>query len=239
MTLHEQIQIRAAASITEAPTAAEARHLQAHLAICEACRIERSALVRDHRMMRQLVLAEAVDPRVRAAVIREAQGRGGMSPWSLLAAATLLAILLAGLVAVAGGFIRPTRLADGFGGTWTTTDCAAWWEERPSGHLMDCDRWGDGSSMTLRIESGGRPRMTFRDADSSCASGSGSPPTSLAEGIGVYEGIFLSTTFPTDGCRSIGIGKDGELQLYRDAGSDTLWADEDGDGWGLIWYRVE
>jgi hypothetical protein len=29
------------------------------------------------------------------------------------------------------------------------------------------------------------------------------------------------------------------MQFYWDAGSDTLWQDEDGDGYGYIWYRAK
>lgn len=125
--------------------------------------------------------------------------------------------------------------AAGFAGVWRTVDCAQWWED---GHV-DCAVWGDGSQLSMTIGEGDTPRATFQDSFASvCANGGSASTRWVAAGTGIYEDIFLWLTFTKSGCGSFGQGGYGGVQLYHDPGSDTLWEDEDGDGWGYIWYRL-
>jgi len=122
----------------------------------------------------------------------------------------------------------------GFVGQWESVDCAQWWED---GHV-DCSVWGDASQLSMTIGKGSTPRVTFQDAYAFVCAINGSPSTRwVAAGSGVYEDIFLWVTFTKSGCGTF--GQDGYVvQLYHDAGSDTIWEDPDGDGWVLVWYRA-
>ena len=126
-----------------------------------------------------------------------------------------------------------TSAASGFVGQWTTIDCAT----SPEG-VIDCDVWGDGSLMALRIGVGEHPRVTFQDFYASSCDNEGSPATHwVGAGRGTYEDIFLFVGLDKTGCGRTQMGAAVEFQFYHDPGSDTLWEDEDGDGWGYIWYR--
>jgi hypothetical protein len=127
----------------------------------------------------------------------------------------------------------------GYTGNWTTIDCATWWEEGPDGHIVDCDRWGDGSSMTLRIGPGETPRIVFQDDYASSCAVASSPSTRwVGAGSGSYADLGLVVTLTKTGCGTFQAGGSVELGLYHDPGSDTLWEDGDGDGWGIIWQRT-
>jgi hypothetical protein len=128
----------------------------------------------------------------------------------------------------------------GFAGIWTSTDCATWWEENPDGtHDIDCDIWGDGSVIGLQIGPAESPGVIFRDWYATVCANNGSASTQfLAQGIGTHDGDYLNVAFTRAGCGSFNSGGFDDA-LYHDPGSDTLWtSDPDGDGWGLIWYRV-
>jgi hypothetical protein len=121
----------------------------------------------------------------------------------------------------------------GFAGTWVTMNCAQWWQA----DRIDCSISGDSSELRLTIGPGEEPIASYADNAAGCSSTSVSPTRFTASGIGRYERPFLWLTFSATGCSSFGRNGDGRLQLYHDPGSDTLWEDEDGDGWGLIWRR--
>lgn len=126
----------------------------------------------------------------------------------------------------------------GYAGTWAAVDCATWWEEGPDGHLVDCNTWGDGSIQTLTIGRGDAPRVTYQDAYASYCANNESPSTRwVAAGTGYYDGGQLWPVFSKSGCGAFGQGGYAGAALYHDPGSDTLWEDPDGDGWGLVWYR--
>lgn len=125
--------------------------------------------------------------------------------------------------------LAPTAsAASGFVGQWTTTDCAT----SPDGEIH-CEVWGDGSLMALRIGVGARPRVTFQDFYASGCDAQGSPSTHwVGAGRGFYEDVFLFVELDKTGCAIFQLRSDVVFQLYHDPGSDTLWEDEDGDGWG-------
>jgi len=161
-------------------------------------------------------------------------GRIPSSRTNLVPRRVVAAMALALLVAV---IATPASAAtsSGYTGNWTATDCASWWEDA---HL-DCRQWGDGSSLTLHIGVGEVPRAVFQDSYATFCANNGSPSTRwVAAGSGEYEDIFLWLTFATSGCGTFGNGGYGGVQLYHDPGSDTMWEDEDGDGWGITWYRA-
>jgi hypothetical protein len=124
--------------------------------------------------------------------------------------------------------------ATGFSGVWTSIDCATWWEETPEGHLIDCNRWGDGSALTLIVGKGASPHVLFRDSlESGCAA---RPTGRVGLGKGRYFEIWLLVEPLTERCGRSRLAR--SMSLYHDPGSDTLWEDEDGDGWGLTWHRA-
>lgn len=140
-----------------------------------------------------------------------------------------------------GGAVVPGPL---FVGVWETTDCAT------DGTSVDCsadgtqlgDSPGDGSRLTLGIARGpeGELRVTARDSFSGDCYGSGSGRTSWrATATGERFDLWLFLDVERSGCA---VWAEGEFathpQLYHDPGSDTLWSDDDGDGWGLIFERV-
>jgi hypothetical protein len=121
----------------------------------------------------------------------------------------------------------------GFVGQWRTIDCAA------TGEGVDCSIWGDGSAMSMTIGPGDVPAATYQDAYATVCAVNGSSNTRwVGAGYGEYDGDHLWLTLTKSGCGTFGMGGYGGIQLYHDPGSDTIWEDEDGDGWGLIWYRA-
>jgi hypothetical protein len=142
----------------------------------------------------------------------------------------LAIVAMVASTSVALGANPPT----GYTGRWTTIDCAQWWED---GH-MDCDVWGDGSAMFLTIGRGESPRVVFHDVYASSCDGNGAPSSRwVAAGTGVYDDVFLWLVFDKSGCGTFGRGGYA-VQEYYDPGSDTIWEDWDGDGWGNIWRRA-
>jgi hypothetical protein len=147
-----------------------------------------------------------------------------------LVAPTVIALLVAFIATPASA-----AASSAYTGNWISTDCASWWEDA---HL-DCQQWGDGSFMTLHIGVGDAPRAVYRDSYASVCANNGSPSTRwVAAGSGEYDDIFLWLTFTKSGCGTFGDGGYGGVQLSTDVGSDTMWEDEDGDGWGITWYRA-
>jgi len=126
--------------------------------------------------------------------------------------------------------------ATGFTGHWTTVDCAQWWEDP---HVVNCELWGDGSRLTLAIGPGVTPTVVFQDFFASVCANNGSRSTRwIAAGTGEFDEAFLWPTYTKSGCGTFGMGGYGGDALYHDPGSDTLWEDPDGDGWGYVWHRV-
>jgi hypothetical protein len=133
----------------------------------------------------------------------------------------------------------------GFAGNWVAIDCAT--NENPE-IGMDCDVWGDGSTLTLHIGTGATPQIVYKDSYSmECALGGSSSTRWVASGSGYYESqlapegdllTFLFPVFDTSGCGSFAQGDPEPGGIYWDAGSDTLWeGDPDGDGWGHDFVR--
>ena len=144
-------------------------------------------------------------------------------------------LLLISQLALAPTAVASASSSHGFPGGWTTTDCAAWWED---GHI-DCGVWGDGSAMTMRIGIGDTPKVSFADSYASSCVNAGSPSVRwVGAGAGFYDDIFLWVNLSKTGCGVYQMGNPVSFQLYHDPGSDTLWEDEDGDGWGYVWYRT-
>jgi hypothetical protein len=154
--------------------------------------------------------------------------------------------LVSGLVLVASLTLPPTAMAspgdaNGFTGAYTAIDCATWWQEDPDGsHDVDCSIWGDGSTMTLQIGRGAKPRVIHIDYYSEWCVDTGLPRVFKAIGYGEFEDANnLAVTLPTASCGSVLLDVVATFSVYRDAGSRTLWNDPDGDGWGTVWYPVE
>jgi hypothetical protein len=125
--------------------------------------------------------------------------------------------------------------SEGFGGSWRATNCATHESELPDGHPVDCERWGDGTTLMLWIEPGQGSAVTMTGARvGSCRGRGGVASDPPAPG----PGSFLLLEFQQADCGGVGLGDDQTVWLYHDPGSDTLWLDDDGDGWGLIWHRT-
>lgn len=129
-------------------------------------------------------------------------------------------------------------------GTWSTIDCAQWWE---GGVPVDCDLWGDGSTITLTIYPDPMPAIRVVDDYSAECVAAGEPENFIARGRSWYEvdepGVrTLSRDFTKSGCRNLGPPEPWyELPFCWDPGSDALWTDVPGDGtigWGYTWRRV-
>lgn len=153
-------------------------------------------------------------------------------------ACLVLALALLALALAPAATAAPPS-ATGFTGGWTTTDCVVWWEE-PHDPAADC---GDGSRMYLQIGPGETPRATFQDEYASSCDGAGSPATRfVGAGRGEYylsgSDLHLEVTLHKTGCGVVNQGLGIRLAFYWDAGSDTLWEDEDGDGFGYVWHRT-
>jgi hypothetical protein len=129
--------------------------------------------------------------------------------------------------------VAANSAATGFSGRWQSIDCASL-----EGAPPDCSVWGDGSLQFMTIGPGATPAATYQDTYASVCADNGGPSRWVAAGSGEYDDIFLWLTFTKSGCGTFGMGGYGGVQLYHDPGSDTIWEDEDGDGYGLIWYRV-
>ncbi len=145
-----------------------------------------------------------------------------------------IGLMILASLAFAPGVLASPSSTHGFSGNWVTTDCAT-----GSDGQIECEIWGDSSLMTLAIGRGDSPRVTFQDSYAISCDRAGSPSTRwVGAGTGTYFEIWLFATFTKTGCGTYQMGSAVELQFYYDSGSDTLWEDEDGDGWGYIWYRA-
>jgi hypothetical protein len=157
----------------------------------------------------------------------------GLAGAVALVAITTFAVLRTTVPASAPGGIATAPT--GFEGTWETIDCAQWWR---GGRPVDCSVWGDSSRLRLTVGLGTEPTVTYEDSSAVCPARPAELPRFTVSGTGTFTPPHLWLTFASTGCPSFGKNGDGAVQLYRDPGSDTLWEDEDGDGWGLIWRRA-
>jgi len=150
---------------------------------------------------------------------------------------TLGSVVLAGAaVAFWAMPVLAASPATGYTGRWTAIDCATWQDEP---HEVDCSRWGDASVQTLTIGPGTIPQATYQDGLATVCAESGFPNTRfVAIGTGTYEAGHLFVTYARAGCGIAASGGGFTIDYYYDAGSDTIWEDPDGDGWGLNWVRA-
>lgn len=233
---HDRFVRLAAVSISDALEPDDELDLRYHLDGCPRCKTEHTALQSDHRRLRLVMTPRPVPDAVRATVIGHARGRRESSPWGLLLVASLVVIAIAAIVVVAGQ-AKPTPPTIGFIGTWTTRDCATWWVNAATEDTQDCERWGDGTELTLRIDAADPGAVTLVGPNVVSCTGvpdrprQGIPPF---PGAGNYMLVHLEST----ACGDITLAEDATLDFYRDFGSDTIWLDPDGDGWGLNWSRV-
>jgi hypothetical protein len=107
---HERYRLLAAAEIDGLLSPDEARELHHHLAGCSSCAAESDALRRDSQLLASLP-PQPVAPRVRRAVVAAIAGRTPRRSWTLLAAAALLPLALAGGALLAGSL--PSRTPQG------------------------------------------------------------------------------------------------------------------------------
>jgi hypothetical protein len=200
----------------------------------------------DH--VREAILAD-VPRRGQIGPIADRFGRFGRT-FAVLATAAVVVLAVAYAPAILDRYVLPpaagpnatpaasSRLPLGmkeFGGRWTATNCATYESELPDGHPVDCARWGDSTTLALRIEPGEPSAVTMTGADIRSCRGRGrvaSDPPAPAPGL------FLLVHFQRPECGDLGLGPDQTVWLYHDPGSDTLWLDDDGDGWGLLWHRT-
>ncbi len=145
-----------------------------------------------------------------------------------------------GVLVIASLTFAPTVMAagapSGFTGLWESVDCASL-----EGAPPDCSVWGDGSLQTLSIGPGDAPQIVYQDTYASVCANNSFPATRyIAAGTGEYFEIWLFATFHKTGCGAFAMDHADSIymQFYWDAGSDTLWQDEDGDGYGYIWSRA-
>lgn len=155
------------------------------------------------------------------------------------------------LLVLASLTFAPTVLASppsasGWVGNWTSLDCFS-----PAiGVEPDCDLYGgDGSTQTLHIGPGERPRANYADSYATECFNNGFPATRYvaANGIGEYavynyhgeDFLFLFLFFEKAGCGLFGMS-DAPLGmgLIYDEASDTLWQDDDEVGFGTVWTRT-
>lgn len=116
-----------------------------------------------------------------------------------------------------------------YAGLWTTTDCAT-----TPASIVDCSRWGDGSTIRLTIGPGERPEAQYLDdAVDRCGPGGGPGPR-VATGTGVFDGPFLWLTFNNVDCPTPSESWASEMSLYLGPTEPTIWFDPDGDEWGLV-----
>jgi hypothetical protein len=182
--------------------------------------------------LRALVAPQPVSDSMRAHLLAEVGIRRGADLRQLLLVAALILLLIAAL-AIRAGSTPPSPLPMGFGGAWTTTNCAMWWAggEQPA---VDCDRWGDGTTIELSIGHGEPASIRVSSAPVPDCVGSASvnitPPM-------VRDGTFLWVEVEGTPCARLELGDDSASHLYLEPGDQRIWFDDDGDGWGLFWTR--
>jgi len=96
----------------------------------------------------------------------------------------------------------------------------------------------DGSAMLMSIGRGTTPVVGFVDSYATVCATANLPTRMVGAGRGSYGGIHLFVEPLRTLCGRFPFGSL-NIQLYHDPGSDTLWEDEDGDGIGITWFRVE
>lgn len=153
----------------------------------------------------------------------------------------VLGVMVLASLAVPSTAVASPGTAEGYMGQYSAIDCATWWEENPDGsHDVDCSIWGDGSTMTLQIGRGAKPRVVMTDAHSTGCVNAGLPRVFTGIGYGVFEDSRnLAVNLPATWCGSVRLDEGASFGLYRDPGSRSLWNDPDGDGWGTVWSPVE
>ena len=149
-------------------------------------------------------------------------------------------LILIGLLGLPGAALAAPPSHPDLAGTWYTIDCAQWWE---GGVPVDCSVWGDGSTIYLTIGPGNAPVAWLYDTYAQVCEDNGEPPYWIALGMGSWEvdepsNRTLNIGFRLAGCGTLEKDNSYTIGLYWDPGSDTMWNDPDGDGWGLTWRRV-
>jgi hypothetical protein len=233
MNVHERSIQLAAGSLTELLSAADQRGMEDHLGVCPACRGEHARLASDHRRLRELIAPRPVPAYVRATVLAEVATGKRTSLWQVLLIAALLALLIAGIAAMAGRSPLPDALT-GFSGRWTSTNCAMWEGSDAVIPTIDCDRWGDGTGLILEIGQGETREISISGSSAPACGGTGIPDLD-AVGPG---GTFLWVMFDRTDCGDIGPGPDLGASFYLEPDGRRIWLDDDGDDWGMFWSRV-
>ena len=234
MAVHEHFVRLAATAVTDELSPRDAFSIANHVESCPDCRAAETELIAEHLRLRALVDARPVSAAMRAAVLDAVQERRAISPWRLLLVAGLLLVGLVG-AAIFAGRASQVVVPDEFWGTWTTTNCATFWEYREP-PLVDCDRWGDAATLRLEISAGGRTVLGVAGVGGGDCIGAASDESTL-EPPQPGSGTFLLIRFDRTSCELIGTGEDRRIDVYRDEGQDELWIDDDGDGWGHKWSR--
>lgn len=164
---HHRYRLLAAAAVDGGLSADEGVELEKHLARCSVCRADAAAMLRDHHWLATPGPVAAPNPRVLAAVLREARREPAatLRPWaSLLAAALVVAI---GGLALAAWSLRvgsqrppaipspgPGSVSETLPSGWVVTASAYWDIHRPS-NALDGDlttTWGSGDYPPAWIE---------------------------------------------------------------------------------------
>jgi len=155
------------------------------------------------------------------------------------------------LLVIASLTFAPVAVADSgwsrtLAGTWITTDCATWWEEVDGTYAYDCTEF-DNSAMSLRIGEGARPRVEMVDSFASACRKAGLPSRFVGVGYGEFTdpddvNVTIWVTLTDMRCGSEPFGDEpyqfGLWQARSDNPAfDSLWDDQDGNGWGYTWFR--
>jgi hypothetical protein len=147
--------------------------------------------------------------------------------------AAILGLLLVMSIAAPAAVAAPT----GHAGMWQGIDCAQWSSNEPTD--VDCNIWGDGGTVKMMISAGSSPAIIHVDMYSQECVALGTSAVFTAHGYGTYtDPGQMDTDFYGGGCGSHRVGPFGMGSLYWDPGSDTLWHDPDGDGYGVHYWRV-
>ena len=123
---------------------------------------------------------------------------------------------------------RPMDLPREFVGAWTTRNCATFWVHQG---MVDCDRWGDDTTLRLEIPAEGRAVISVVGVEAQSCIGKASDESTLVPPQ-PGAGTFLLIRFEPASCGLLGIGDDMTIDVYRARGQDEPWIDDDGDGWG-------
>lgn len=176
---HRRYRLLAAAAVDGGLTADQGAELEAHLSTCAACRADAAAMLRDHRWLAAPGPATLPDPRVLAAILREARSDrpSGTLRWAGGVAAALV-IALAGFGAYISGTAPgaqqmaiptpgPSSVAERLPNGWSVTASAAWAGNQPS-RALDGDlatTWGSGDYPPAWIEVDLTESVTVRSVE--------------------------------------------------------------------------